>query len=409
MGKLLKTFLIAVGLTFGITLQEAEKYALENFFEVQKKKEEVKKAKDEIYRALSELFPRIDLTYSYFFAKKQDININTPFFLANFTLINDNFYRTNFLITQNIFNPIVLSSIKVARANKNLKNSELEALKNEIKLKVRKTYITALKLRATVQILKKQIKRLEEHYKNVKALYEEGYVALKDLLETKVKLYEVKNQLSQAKANYQKALDMLSFLTGVSIEEVEEVQDFPIPTNIDVSQNPKLTALNEAVHLARTYVDLVTSYFYPVIDLTVLYQKTNESPSLPKDRYFISINFKWNLFSGGKRIFELRKAQRNLKIAQFEYLKEKNLLRTELKGILRDIKVLQEEIKTAKVRLLEAKEHYRLAIEKYKNGLGTNAEVLDAEAYLTSAEQELKIKKYELLSTKFKLLEVLGR
>ncbi|WP_461829366.1 TolC family protein, partial [Aquifex sp.] len=262
---------------------------------------------------------------------------------------------------------------------------------------------------ATVLILEKQIKRLEEHYKNVKALYEEGYVALKDILETKVKLYEVKNQLSQVKVNYQKSLDLLSFLTGKNIKDVEEIEDFALPKNIDVSQNPKLIALSKAVHLSRVYTDLVASSFYPILDLTLLYQRTNESPSLPKDRYFIGLNLKWNIFSGGKRVFELRKARANLQIANLEYLKEKEFLKVKLKGVLRDIKVLKEEIITAKVRLSEAREHYRLALEKYKNGLGTNAEVLDAEAYLTSAEQELKIKKYELLLTKFKLLEVIGR
>ena len=201
----------------------------------------------------------------------------------------------------------------------------------------------------------------------------------------------------------------MSFFTGKNVKEVEEIKKLPIIEKINLSDNPKLRALKTAVKLSQNYTSLITSYFYPIIDFSILYQRTNESPSLPKDRYFISLNLKWNLFSGGSRIFELRKAYQTIQNAELEYLKEKELLKTELKGIMRDIKVLKQEIKTAKLRVKEAKEHYKLALEKYKNGLGTNAEVLDAEAFLTSAEQELRIKKYDLILAKFKLLEVIGK
>jgi len=250
---------------------------------------------------------------------------------------------------------------------------------------------------------------LEEHYRNVELLYQEGYAAFKDLLETKVRLYEVKNNLSQARANYEKSLDALSFFTGKEVKEVEEIKEIPEVESIDLSESPKLKVLKTAIRLSQDYVSLVSSLFYPVVDFSALYQRTNESPSLPKDRYFISLNLRWNLFSGGRRVFELRKAQKDVEVARLEYLKEEELLKTTVKGILRDIKVLQEEIETAKLRVKEEEEHYRLVVEKYKNGLGNNAEVLDAEAYLTSAEQELKVKTYDLILAKFKLLEVVGR
>ena len=409
MGKLFKAFFFIISFSFGITLQEAENLALKNFYEIRKRENEVRKSQEDIYKTLGELFPRIDLSYSFFFAKKQDISVNTPFFSTGFTLINDNFYRINFLISQSIVNPITLNKLRVRKTQKELKIAELDVAKNTLRYKVRETYINALKLKAGVEILEKQVKRLEEHYKNVKALYEEGYVALKDVLETKVKLYEVKNRLLQAQANYQKSLDLLSFFTGKNVKEVEEIKKLPIIDKINLSDNPKLRALKTAVKLSQNYTSLITSYFYPIIDFSILYQRTNESPSLPKDRYFISLNLKWNLFSGGSRIFELRKAYQTIQNAELEYLKEKELLKTELKGIMRDIKVLKQEIETAKLRVKEAKEHYKLALEKYKNGLGTNAEVLDAEAFLTSAEQELRIKKYDLILAKFKLLEVIGK
>lgn len=409
MEKLFKLFFLVFSLSFGISLQEAEELALKNFYDIKKKEEEVKKSQEEIYATLSELFPQVDLSYSFLFAKEQEVSVNTPFFSTGFTLTDDNFYRLNFLITQNLVNLTTLNKLKVAKTQKELKIKELELAKNAVRYKVREAYVNALKLKATVEVLEKQVKRLEEHYRNVEFLYKEGYVAFKDLLETKVKLYEAKNNLLQARANYEKSLDVLSFFTGKEVKEIEEIYEIPEVESIDLSDSPKLKVLKTAIKLSQDYVSLASSLFYPVVDFSVLYQRTNESPSLPKDRYFISLNLKWNLFSGGRRLFELRKAQKDVEVARLEYLKEEELLKTTVKGILRDIKVLQEEIETAKLRVKEAEEHYRLAVEKYKNGLGNNAEVLDAEAYLTSAEQELKVKTYDLILAKFKLLEVVGR
>ena len=409
MVKILSLFLFSLSFLFGITLQEAENLALKNFFDIKKAKKEIDKSRMEVYKAFGEFLPKINLSYSYFFAKKQDLTITTPLFSTDFTFVNDNFYRINLLITQDILNPLALAKIRIARAQKELNQIELKVVENHLRFEVRKAYINALKLKAIIKVLEKQVKRLEEHYKNVKALYDEGYVALKDLLETKVRLYEVKNKLSQAEANYRKSLDFLSFLVRRGITDVEEPQDFPLPRSRNFLQNPELKALKKAIELSQLHINAVTASFYPLVDFTILYQRTNDAPFLPKDRYYVSLNLKWNIFNGGKKGFELRKAYRDVEIARLEYLKKKELLKTKLKGILRDIKTLQEEIKTAELRLREALEHYRLAVEKYKNGLGTNAEVLDAEAYLTSAEQELRIKKYELLLAKFRLLQVLGK
>ncbi len=409
MGKFLKTVFFALGFSYGITLQEVESLALKNFYEIKKRKKEVEQAQEEVYKAMAEFLPKIDFSYSFFLAKKQDIVVSTPFFSSKFTLIDDNFYKTNIVLNQNILNFIVLNRLKVNKIRKELKILELEAVKNSIKFKVREAYINALKSKAITEVLEKQVKRLEEHYRNVKALYKEGYVALKDVLETKVKLYEVRNKLLRARANYKKSLDFLSYLAGKKVTEVKEIKKIPTLEKVDLSNNPRLKVLKTSIKLSKTHTKVVASYFYPLIDFSVVYQRTNESPSLPQNRYFISVNLKWNFFNGGKKIFELKKARRNVQILELEYLKEKELLKTKLKNILRDIKVLKWEIETANLRLEEAKEHYKLALEKYKNGLGTNVEVLDAEAYLTSAEQELKIKKYDLILAKFKLLEVIGR
>jgi len=89
--------------------------------------------------------------------------------------------------------------------------------------KVREAYVNALKAKSAVEIYRKHLELVEVHLKNVEELYKQGVVAYKDILETKVKLFEVREKLASAEANYRKSLNYLSYLAGIKVEEVEDI------------------------------------------------------------------------------------------------------------------------------------------------------------------------------------------
>ena len=399
-------FLIFPFISFSISLYDAERLAVKNFYEIKKKEREIEIKNYELKQKISEFFPKINVSASYNIAKEQKFTIETPFFTREFSFIKDRFRKIEVLINQKIFDLFSIKEIKNSSIKRKIKKLEYEITALEIKKKIREIYINALKLKALLKVYEAQEKRIKEHLKNVEELYKEGYVAYKDILETKVKLYEVKTKISEIEGNYKKLLNTLSFLTGVNVENVEEPK-----VNVEkgsIFENPKFKIAKAYEELSKNYVETVKASFFPIFDVSFIYQNTTESDVLPENRFFISLSLKWN-FLGGRKFYELKKARKNLLIANEEKKKVLKELETELKNTLIDIEVAKKELETAKERLKEAKENYRLALEKYKEGLGTNADVLDAEAYLTLAEENLKIQEYKLLRKKLKLMEVYGK
>ncbi len=410
--------LIIVSLTFALSLHEAERLALENFYGIRTKDLEVKEATTERREKFSAFLPVINLEASYNIAREQSFAFGAPPLIPpqEFVFLKDQFPKVTITFSQNLLNLPAFREYSLSKTKERASKLLLEEERIKTLYKVREAYINALKAKAVIQILEKQKERISAHLRDIKALYEEGMVTLKDVLQTQVRLHEVQEKIAQARGNYRKALDYLSYLTGTEVKEVEDMdpegftaveEDFEILKG-KVKNRPLIRYLEAGLELAKGSEDLVRSYFYPSLVFEAFYQRTEESDLFPKDRFLISFALRWNLFSGLKRFRSLEKARigKEKSIILKKDVEDKILL--ELRSVLEDIKTARERIRLAKKQVESAKEHLKIAKERYLQGIGTNTEVLDAQSELTSAEESLKMSLYDLVLYSFKLKEVVG-
>ncbi|NPB07942.1 MAG: TolC family protein [Aquificae bacterium] len=392
---------------FGISLEEAEELALKNFYLLREKEKEVRAARLGYLSALSELLPQVKLSLSYHLARRQELVLKGLPLPGSFTLLESEFYRINLLLEQELINPVKFRKVKLSRRLISLKEKELLAARNKVLWEVRRAYINALKLEALLKVYQKQRERVAGHLRNVKELYREGVVPFKDILETRVKLYEVESRIKDIKVKYENALDYLSYLTGSAVKDLEEDLELPVVKE-GISGNPELRALRDLVNIAEEREKLVALSFLPTLNFSLLVQRTTETRYLPENRYLVSVSLNWLLLGGGKRVFELQKARREKEKILLTYRRKEEELKLRYRALRRELEAIEEEIRVARERLKEARENYRLAREKYENGLGINTEVLDAEAYLTAAEENLRIKEYERILKLYEIMEVAG-
>ncbi len=402
-------------LSFGISLREAEESALKNYYEVQVQKLELDKKHQERLKELGNFFPTLNLEASFNLARKQSFTFQIPPAPPQeFVFVKGSYPKFTLQLVQDLFN---LTSIRRYEISKRAEISQrylLEEKKNEILYRVREAYVNALKARSAVEIYRKHLERVKVHLKDVEELYRQGIVAYKDLLETRVKLFEVREKLASAEANYRKALNYLSYFTGIKVTEVENLSEDPdVDLNYEeliseLDNRPLLRYLKENVRLSEKAVELSRSYLYPRAVFEAVYMRTEESDLFPKDRYFVSFVFRWNLFSGLKRFRAIEEAKiEHLKaVKSYEDLRQK--LRLQLQNLFEEIETTKVKVELARKQVEEAKEHFRVAVEKYRAGLGTNAEVLDAQSYLKTAEETLQMSRYDLMLKLFKLREVVG-
>ncbi len=407
--------LSAFALSFGVSLKEVEESALKNHYELQIQRLEVMKKHQERLKELGSFLPVINLEASFNLARKQSFTFQIPPAPpSEFVFVKGSYPKFTLQLVQDLFN---LTSIRRYELSKKAESSQvylLEEKKNEILFRVREAYVNALKAKSAVEIYRKHLERVKTHLRNVEELYNQGIVAYKDLLETKVKLFEVKEKLASAESAYRKALNYLSYLSGVEVSDVEDIpEDFEVDLDYKklaskLQNRPILKYSKAGLSISEKALELSRSYLYPRASFEAVYIRTEESDLFPKDRYFISFVLRWNLFSGLKRFRAIEEAKiEHLKaVKSYEDLRKR--LELQLRNLLEEIEAVKVRVRMAQEQLNEAREHLRVALEKYKAGLGTNAEVLDAQSYLKTAEETLQMSRYDLVLKIFKLKEVVG-
>ncbi len=418
-GRAWYTLLVLVSFTFGISLEEAERLALKNFKPLLMEKVELLKKTTERKDRLGRFLPQINAEISLNLAREQSFSLRLPNFPPQEFVFQKKSYVSFVLhLSQDIFNlrsyREYRSSAREERAQKFL----LKAKEQETLYKVREAYINALKARATIRTLEKHLELVNSHLSNVYELYREGIVPLKDVLETRVRLQEVREKLAEAKAHYSKALNYLSYFTSGKPEHVEDIFPSRNLKLIKMSEgelistleknSPLLNFLREGLKIADIQREVAYASFYPVAVLEAFYQRTEESDLFPKNRYLVSFALRWNLFSGFRKLRALELSELNRKSLRLRYEDTLRKLKLKVRNILEELKAVRERVELAKLQIEDAREHLKMAQEKYRAGLGTNTDVLDAQSYLIEGESALSRARYELLLLEFKLREVTG-
>ncbi len=411
--------LIIFTLSFGMSLEEAQEKALKHHREILVEELELHKKRHEVREKRGKFFPTVNLELSFNLSKRQSFTFRVPPFPPReFVFQKGSYPKLTLQVSQDLFNLRTIKEYQVSKEVEALQYLSLEERKRKVLLKVREAYLNALKAKALVNIYEKHLELVKAHLRDVQELYREGIVPLKDVLETRVKLQEVKEKLSDADAKLKKSFHYLSYLTG---EEVYEINDLKVEEYLDlVNSNPDklmqellkrnvlVKLLKKRIEIAQLQKEAVASSFYPVAVLEAYYQRTEESDLFPKDRYLVSFAFRWNLFSGFRKFRMLDISEISRRQAVHIYEDTLNKLNLQLVSLLEDTKAVRERIALAEEQLRDAREHLKMAQEKYKAGIGTNTEVLDAQSYLITAENTLKISRYDLLLLEFKLREVVG-
>jgi outer membrane protein TolC len=318
---------------------------------------------------------------------------------------------------QDIYNPVSLRRLNLSRDLVEVQRLLLSEKKREVVSSVREAYINALKLKALSHIYLKQEESVKAHLRDVESMYEEGLVAFKDVLETKVKLQEVREKLSSVRAGYRKALNYLSYLVGESVDtvqepavEIHELWNRNLSELVDIALRNRaiVKVARKSVIISEKGVEMARASFYPVLSFEGIYRYSEESNVFPNSIYLVSLVLRWNVFGGMARVHNLRLQELSRDISRIREEDLKDKLRLSIANILEELKSLREKLNLAETRLREAREHLRIAKEKYMAGLGTNTEVIDAQTYLTSARKSLEMTRYDMLLWKLKLSEELG-
>lgn len=416
-GKYFVLSLVSFNFAMALNLNDAIWQAQENNKEIQALKQQLKSAQLQLKVDESLYFPVFyskisNSTYA------QTPHSQIPSFPISFKQANKNFTNINLGINQTIYSGGQISSkVDISKYNIEVVKALYKEKSTNLKAEVIKAYIDVFVWDSMIDIYTKQMQALESIYNQAEGFFQAGLITKVDLLQTKVKLSEVKRDLVQAQSNRKVAVARLSQLIGrdLSDETLEKPQ-------IDISDLKDFKELLETAYTNRGIVDyyrysikqaeklesIQKADFLPKVFAQAEYVYTSQNPYLdPKGNFLFTVGATLQ-FQGASPYYGFLKAKSDTSKLRYDLENLKESIKVELKTAYENFIASKENYKVSLDNLEYAKEYFNLVKQQYENQLATSTDLLNAESSLTKAFESKEINYYNMMKAYVEIKRVVG-
>ena len=287
-----------------------------------------------------------------------------------------------------------------------LEASELELAQARLDLvsQVKQAFYQVVLAQEMVRVIDQAYQVMEGHYRQVKALYNEGYVSNLDLLQVKSRLSSLRPQQIQAHNGLELAklaLKNILYLapeTDVEVVGKLEYQAKEIPELSQVletalNQRPDLKSLEIRKKQAEAGLKIARAGYLPTVALFANYQWSRGQEMPPNDEVWregwqAGVSASINLFDGLKTYGDMKSARSQLEQVSWGKRALERGVEIEVTSAYLKLVSARENVEAQKVNVESARENFETAKEKYRQGMANNLEVMDAEVNLTRARAD---------------------
>lgn len=405
-GENLKNLFVLIFLIFNsfnaqtlleLNLEKSIELALKNNHDLNKSRIDYQIAEEQVAEAYgTSLFPKIDGSVNYINAlKRGEIFFETPFFSGSFPAGTKHTLTAGISLEQPLFTGSMFLAVKIANTFADLSKAAEKYTEEEIIKQVTNIYYTSVLSKELIVFSEIQLKRAKENYENTLSMFNAGIVSEYDKIKANVQYQNMKPLLTQAKNQYQLALNNLKLITGIdtsneiivsdslSYEEIlipdfEEAKNLLLQNNKMLEQAELNIQLNE---LSSSYE--FTSYFPSLSAFGNWQMQAQENDKeLSRWRFINSINvgltLKVPIFSGFSRAAKVEQAELSVKKAEEDLSLIRKSLINNLENFILETEKIKEEIEAYKAAVDESERGYEIAKKMYNSGLGTQIELTDA-------------------------------
>lgn len=251
--------------------------------------------------------------------------------------------------------------------------------------------------RENLKTTRQALKTAEATLKLVKSRFANGLVVKSDLLQTEVRISDLKQRVLQAESGISISRAALCAAMGVDpgtpFEPGDELTSDPETTTplakwlqTAEDKRPDLLAMRKREAVAETGISKAEAARLPGVALLAEYSThANGITDNGHDNYLIGAQVTLNLFSGFQVSAKVREAQANLREVRAECEGLVQSISVETRAAYYQAKSAWKEIQVTAAATAQAKEALRIIRNRYKTGLLTIVELLNAELSLQQA------------------------
>ncbi|MBI3810612.1 MAG: TolC family protein [Nitrospirae bacterium] len=289
----------------------------------------------------------------------------------------------------------------------------------DLLLRVELAYWDILKTERLQAVSELQVSDLKEHLRAVKASYNAGSVPYNEVLKTTVNLAEAEQRFLTARNNAGLAKMAMNNLLRQDLASPMTVSDPKAddPTELPAYEEALKTAQSRRLELAagRTQVEamhlresLARSDYYPKLSAIAHYDRAKETTTILPENWEVLGVLRWTFWEWGRTGHEVERAGIRLRQSEDDLRSLEDRIALEVREQHLRAQEMKEKIAVAKTAVEQAEENYRITEERFKSGVTTNTEVLDAESLLVSARANHTNAVYDFLSSRARLARAMG-
>ncbi|WP_336518347.1 TolC family protein [Pollutibacter soli] len=371
---------------------------------------------------LSEWLPQVNFNYLY----QHNFQLQASIIGGNLVTFGvKNSSSLQFTASQTLFNRDVIFASKTRKDYELQAKQQTSYNKIDVAINVSKAFYDILATRKQIDVAQENITRLERSLNDARAQYEAGVVDKTDYKRAQISLNSTRAQKKaneeqlvakmdnlRALMNYPKNgyLNLLYDSATLMKEiELDTLQMIDYTDRIEFQQLETQRRLLESnlKYNKWSYLPSLTangSYLMNFFDnqFDKLYNR-----SVPNS--FAGLTLSFPLFQGGKRKFNVKEAEWELRKTEYGITSLKNNMNAEYSSALAQYKNSLTYFLALKENVDLAKEVYEVVDLQYRSGIKAYIEVTVAESDLRTAQISLFDALYVVLSSKLDVLRSLGQ
>jgi len=318
----------------------------------------------------------------------------------------------------------IKNGVKVAELNQQTAALAVQQTRNELVFNITQAYNGILVTEEMVRVTDDAYNTANGHYKQVRALYNEGMVSSQDSLRVETQLANIRSQQVQAKNGVEMAKLGLKNLLNLDLDTPLEVEgrltetteQLPVAEDLyaqAIANRPETRTIVLREQMASALVDIAKANAAPTVGLFANYQ-WNRGQEMPpndtiwRDGYQAGAAMSVPLFDGRATEAQVAQAEANLRQVREGRRALELGVRTQVSQAVLAMKAAREQIDATEAAVKSAEKNAQVARERYAVGLASNLEVMDAQTQLLAARAQYAAALAEYDNAKAQLEAAIG-
>lgn len=308
-----------------------------------------------------------------------------------------NNFATVISVEQPLINVDQFYERRAAKLKLNATELQGQRLKDYMHLETRQAYMQLQMAYKQYDVIELARNTAESHHENAVNFLEEGLIQKAEVLDVKIRVSELENQLVKVQSQIENASDFLKLVIQSDEEKTfKPTQELTLNADLNELSTAKvkadradIQAMHYGVEAHEKMLKSSQMRYLPSLNAFGSYELyDDEFFQAEANGYVVGAQLKWNIFEGAQRIGKIKAQKAEVKIAEMELQNYKDEAKLALQKAKRDYKDALNEVETTATSVKQAKESLRIKKDRFAEGLEKSTEVLDAEAKFS--QQQLK-------------------